>query len=135
MQGVTITNLDVRALATEHARQFYEAMRSQPPTRLKMRPEDEAVQGQARAIRFGSHGALAARIFGDGHAPVVALMHGWGGQGTQFYRMALALAGAGYQAIVMDFGNHGESAPMSLGFDRFMFDARSLVYHLGGAYQ
>ena len=126
-----MANLDVSALPAEQARQFYEAMRSQQPIRLPMRSEDEAAQERARAIRFGPNSALAARVFGDKDAPVVALMHGWGGQATQFYRMALALAGVGYQAIVIDFGNHGESAPMPLGFDRFMIDARSLVDHLG----
>lgn len=117
--------------ASDHARQFYLAMRNQPPVRLPVRAEDEAAIAKARFVRFGPHDCLAARIFGNEGAPVVALMHGWGGQGTQLYRMAQALAGAGFQAVVIDFGNHGDSAPMALGFDRFMIDARALADYLG----
>lgn len=129
-----MADLDFSATASEYALQFYQAMRSQPPIRLPLRPEDEAVlaRATARMIRFGPQDTLVARVFGNEHAPVVALMHGWGGQGTQFYRMAQAVADAGFQAVVVDFGNHGESAPMKLGFDRFMFDARHLADHLGG---
>ena len=126
-----MADLDCNATASEHACQFYQAMRSQPPIRLALRAEDEAAQLQSTSFRFGAHDALSGRAFGPAHGPVVALTHGWGGQGSQFYRMALALAAAGYRAIVIDFGNHGDAAPMQLGFDRFMFDAQSLADHLG----
>lgn len=118
-------------VVSEHARQFYLAMRSQPPVRLPLRAEDQAASERARLVRFGPAKELAARIFGEEAAPVVALMHGWGGQGTQLYRMALGLAEAGFQAVVIDFGNHGDSAPMALGFDRFMIDAGRLAEYLG----
>lgn len=126
-----MADLDFDATASDYALQFYQAMRGQPPIRLALRVEDKAAQLKSEPFRFGAQGALSGRFFGHTDGPVVALMHGWGGQGNQFYRMALALADAGYKAIVIDFGNHGESEPMSLGFDRFMFDARSLADHLG----
>lgn len=84
----------------------------------------------ARAVRFGPDMGLSARLFGRAGAPIVALMHGWGGQGSQLFRLAMALADNGFQAVVVDCGNHGESAAMPLGFDRFMLDARSLADHL-----
>ncbi|MDP2130813.1 MAG: alpha/beta hydrolase [Erythrobacter sp.] len=115
----------------EQARTFYAAMRGQPPVRFPRREEDDAAIRQSSAFRFGPGRSLAARTFGASDAPVVALMHGWGGQSTQFYRMALALAEAGYRAIVVDCGNHGDADPMPLGFDRFMLDAAALADHLG----
>lgn len=118
---------------TAHAQAlaFYHAMRAQPPIKLPLRPEDEAALERSRPIRFGPGGSLSARLFGHEGGRLIALMHGWGGQGTQLYRMAMHLAIAGYQAVVMDFGNHGEAAPAELGFDRFMIDARALADHLG----
>lgn len=121
----------VNRQAQAQALAFYRAMRSQPPIKLPLRPEDEAALERVRPVRFGPGGSLSARVFGDGSGPLVALMHGWGGQGTQLFRMAMHLAIAGYQALVMDFGNHGEAAPAELGFDRFMIDARTLADHLG----
>lgn len=115
----------------EQARIFYRVMRCQQPIKFPLRAEDEAALPRATAVRFGPERSLSARIFGENGAPIIALMHGWGGQGTQFYRMALALADAGYQAVVIDFGNHGESAPAELGFDRFKIDAHALADHLG----
>lgn len=117
--------------AEAQALAFYRSMRDQPPVRLPPRAEDEAALTRSRRIRFGVDGSLSASVFGDEGGPLVALMHGWGGQGTQFFRMAMNLAIAGYQAVVMDFGNHGEAAPAELGFDRFMIDARALADHLG----
>lgn len=121
----------VNRQAQAQALEFYRAMRSQPPIKLPLRPEDEAALERSRPIRFGPGGSLSARVFGDEGGPLVALMHGWGGQGTQLFRMAMHLAIAGYQALVLDFGNHGEAAPAELGFDRFMIDARALADHLG----
>jgi pimeloyl-ACP methyl ester carboxylesterase len=115
----------------EQARAFFAAMRGQPPVRFPRREEDEAAIRQSSAFRFGPGRSLAARVFGASDAPVAALMHGWGGQSTQFYRMALALAEAGFQAIVVDCGNHGDADPTPLGFDRFMLDAAALAEHLG----
>lgn len=125
--GLSITSQTPEAQALA----FYRAMRSQSPVKLPLRAEDEAALLCSRPIRFGPGGSLSARLFGDDGDPLVALMHGWGGQGTQFFRMARYLAIAGYQALVMDFGNHGEAAPAELGFDRFMIDARALADHLG----
>lgn len=117
--------------ANPQARAFYHAMRNQPPIKLPLRADDQMALSRASTICFGPNRSLTARIFGDDGRPIVALMHGWGGQGTQFYRMALALGAAGYRAVVIDFGNHGESGPAALGFDRFMIDARALADHLG----
>ncbi|KUO54557.1 MAG: hypothetical protein APF78_03525 [Sphingomonadales bacterium BRH_c3] len=113
------------------AEEFFRAMSSQPPIILPQREADAATLARAEGFRFGPHESLAAWRFGAGEGPVVVLVHGWGGQGTQFLRMANALVDFGFEAIVIDAGNHGSSAPAPMGFDRFMLDARALADHLG----
>lgn len=117
-------------MTTLDARQFYRAMRSAPPIVLPLRPEDEAARKSARSFRFGSSDSLLGYAFGEAGSPLVVLAHGWGGQGTQMLRMALALAVHGFEAVVLDFGNHGGSDPTAMGFDRYMDDSRALADHL-----
>lgn len=121
----------VQSEARARAEEFFCAMSNAPPVSLPLRESDAGALAQAQAFRFGPHGSLAGWRFGAGAGPVVALVHGWGGQGTQFLRMARALAARGFEAIVIDAGNHGASGPAPMGFDRFMHDARALADHLG----
>lgn len=118
-------------IAQAQAEEFFWAMSNQSPISLSLREEDEASLAQAQAFRFGPQDSLAGWRFGADAGPVVALVHGWGGQGTQFLRMARGLAARGFEAVVIDVGNHGASAPAHMGFDRFMHDARALADHLG----
>src|SRR3546814_7851691 len=108
--------------AQVRAETLFRAMRGQAPIALPLREEDEATLALAQSFRFGPQDSLAGWRFGAGAGPVVALVHGWGGQGTQFLRMALGLAERGFEAIVIDAGNPGASAPSPMGFDRFMLD-------------
>lgn len=117
--------------ARARAEEFLWAMSNQSPISLPLREEDEAALAQAQAFRFGPRDSLAGWRFGADAGPVVALVHGWGGQGTQFLRMARGLAARGFEAVVIDAGNHGASAPARMGFDRFMCDARALADYLG----
>lgn len=119
------------AQAQAQAEKFFWAMSNQSPISLPLREEDGAALAQAHAFRFGPQESLAGWRFGAGAGPVVALVHGWGGQGTQFLRMARGIAARGFEAVVIDAGNHGASAPARMGFDRFMHDARALADHLG----
>src|SRR3546814_315827 len=66
----------------------WRAMRGQEPIALPLGGEDEATLALAQSFRFGPHDSLAGWRFGAGPGPVVVLVHGWGGQGTQFLRMA-----------------------------------------------
>lgn len=119
------------AQAQAQAEKFFCAMSNQLPISLPLREDDRAALAQARAFRFGPQDSLAGWRFGADAGPVVALVHGWGGQSTQFLRMARMLAARGFEAVIIDVGNHGASAPARMGFDRFMHDARALVDHLG----
>src|SRR3546814_14098201 len=74
-------------IAQAQAEEFFWAMSNQSPILLPLREEDEASLAQAHAFRFGPQDSLAGWRFGADAGPVVALVHGWGGQGTQFLRM------------------------------------------------
>ena len=50
---------------------------------------------------------LAARAWGSG--PLVLLLHGWEGRGTQLGRFVAPFVDAGYRAIAVDGPAHGES--------------------------
>jgi pimeloyl-ACP methyl ester carboxylesterase len=57
-------------------------------------------------VRIGPQ--LAARSFGSG--PLVLLVHGWEGRGTQLGRFVEPLVRAGFRVIALDLPAHGESA-------------------------
>jgi pimeloyl-ACP methyl ester carboxylesterase len=57
-------------------------------------------------VRVGPR--LSARTFGSG--PIVLLVHGWEGRGTQLGRFIEPLVDAGFRVIALDLPAHGESA-------------------------
>jgi pimeloyl-ACP methyl ester carboxylesterase len=57
-------------------------------------------------VRVGPQ--LTARSFGSG--PLVLLVHGWEGRGTQLGRFVEPLLRAGFRVIALDLPAHGESA-------------------------
>ena len=48
-------------------------------------------------------------VYSWGAGPLVVLMHGWSGSGTQFRRFIPELVGAGYQVITFDAPGHGRN--------------------------
>ena len=71
------------------------------------RPEwEHEIAERGARIRVGPH--LAARAFGGG--PIVLLVHGWEGRGTQLGRFVDPLVRAGFRVIALDLPAHGESA-------------------------
>lgn len=107
----------------------YQAMRNLPPIRLPARPDDASLLEACKAFRCGKNAGIAGWEIGSG--PTVGLIHGWGGQGVQFVKLAHLLAANGFRAIIMDARNHGSSEPARLGFDRFMTDIAELQEYLG----
>lgn len=63
--------------------------------------EDFTVRSQGSTIRGHS--------WGDG--PVVYLVHGWGGRGSQFGAIAEPLIRAGFRVVIFDGPSHGDSEP------------------------
>lgn len=52
---------------------------------------------------------LKAHAWGDRRAPIVLLVHGWAGRGTQLGHLIAPLTQAGYQVIALDGPAHGDS--------------------------
>ena len=75
--------------------------------RRHQRPAWETdIARQGSRVRVGPN--LASRAFGSG--PLVLLVHGWEGRGTQLGRFVEPLVGAGFRVIAIDLPAHGESA-------------------------
>jgi pimeloyl-ACP methyl ester carboxylesterase len=57
--------------------------------------------------------SLGAEVRGHvwGTGPVVYLVHGWGGRGSQLTSFVEPLVAAGYRAVLFDGPAHGDSAP------------------------
>jgi pimeloyl-ACP methyl ester carboxylesterase len=92
----------------------------------RRRPADFEVELRARgeALRVESpHGELAAVRWGQG--PLVVLVHGWDGRGTQLGAFVEPLVNAGYQVVAFDAPGHGGSAGSTSSLVRFAdaFDA------------
>jgi pimeloyl-ACP methyl ester carboxylesterase len=58
-------------------------------------------------LRLGSN--LAARSWGATRAPIVLLVHGWEGRGTQLGAFVDAFVDAGFRVIALDLPAHGDS--------------------------
>ncbi len=75
------------------------------------RPEREKAQ-LVTATKGEYVGALGKKnpYWTWGEGPVVILCHGWAGRGSQLATLAIALAKAGYQAVIYDASSHGDSS-------------------------
>lgn len=122
-------NLSVDPMLGQKALLQYQAMRNLPPIRLPERPGDAALLEACRPFRCGKNAGIAGWEIGSG--PTIGLIHGWGGQGIQFVKLAHLLAENAFRAIIIDARNHGASEPARLGFDRFMTDIAELQEYLG----
>jgi pimeloyl-ACP methyl ester carboxylesterase len=63
----------------------------------------------ARGSRMQLGSNLAARSWGEPRAPIVLLVHGWEGRGTQLGAFVGAFVIAGFRVIALDFPAHGDS--------------------------
>ncbi|RSZ37358.1 alpha/beta hydrolase [Variovorax beijingensis] len=67
----------------------------------------------------------AAQDFGAQSAPVVLLVHGWGGHAGQMLALAQALADAGLRPVLLELPAHGRSAGTMSNSPQF---ARAIAY-------
>jgi pimeloyl-ACP methyl ester carboxylesterase len=63
------------------------------------------IAARGETLRVGSN--LAAHAWGGG--PIVLLVHGWEGRGTQLGRFVEPLVAAGFRAVAVDSPAHGDS--------------------------
>jgi len=68
-------------------------------------PQWRAESWPFEAASITVHGLHAAP-----HAPVVLLLHGWGGHGGQMLTLAEALASEGWRPVIVEMPAHGRSA-------------------------
>ena len=84
------------------------------PIRAKRPSREEPVLREARRVRRPLRGyykrSLAHyEVYEWGEGPPVLFVHGWGGRGTQFYRMIERFVEEGYRAVTFDAPAHGDS--------------------------
>ena len=66
---------------------------------------------------LSSEGRLSLWRWGNG--PVILLLHGWGGRGSQLYAFVEPLTRAGFSVIAMDAPGHGDSEGRSSSLPQF----------------
>jgi pimeloyl-ACP methyl ester carboxylesterase len=69
---------------------------------------------EARWLRDAEWGAIEAdgealATYSWGEGPLVLLVHGWNGRGSQLGAFGRVLAGLGFRAVALDLPGHGES--------------------------
>lgn len=97
--------------------------------KMPLRPQDTVLLEGADCFHFGPDESRIAWSVGQG--PLVLLVHGWGGRGTQMGGLAHALANIGFRCVFFDAGGHGDSRQELVGFDTFIADTDALSRHLG----
>lgn len=103
---------DVDAAAAEAVRRF-----TTPPsitrriTDAVKRPQMPKFMPPDGVFRdaVGSEGRVAYWSWGDADWPLVICIHGWGGRGTQWSELAIALLKVQHRVVVMDAPAHGAS--------------------------
>lgn len=78
-----------------------------PPTRIP-RPESEKVWYEQSKKYFLKSG-IAAFEWGEENKPLVMLIHGWNGRGTQIASFAFPLVERGFRVVALDGPGHGDS--------------------------
>jgi pimeloyl-ACP methyl ester carboxylesterase len=105
--------------------------RMRQPVPVPPRPQDAALLDGFDSFRFGPDDGRQGWAIGRG--PLILLLHGWGGRGSQMSGLARSLAGQGFRCLLSDAGGHGLSSPAPLGFDGFIHDADLLTRCAGEA--
>ncbi len=93
-------------------------------TRRRLDAAEAELAARAEPLRVESpYGELSVLRWGQG--PLVVLMHGWNGRGTQLGAFVEPLVSAGYRVVALDAPGHGGSAGNSSSMVRFAdaFDA------------
>jgi pimeloyl-ACP methyl ester carboxylesterase len=100
------------------------------PPRHKTPPReaDVARAGTPFAIAAG-RARLSARRYGEG--PVVVLVHGWGGRGSQLHSFVEPLVALGFSVVTFDAPAHGASSGRTSSLPGFARALRAVVGAVG----
>src|SRR5215218_8224700 len=92
-------------LAAAGAKNLFLSTRRHPvPAR-----EQAYLRDAERVELAGDPGPLAAWLWGKEGAPMVALLHGWEGRGSQLGAFVAPLVAAGFRVVAVDAPGHGDS--------------------------
>jgi pimeloyl-ACP methyl ester carboxylesterase len=72
---------------------------------------------------------LSARRWGDG--PIVVLLHGWGGRGTQLFAFVEPLVRSGFRVVLFDAPAHGGSSGHTSSLPAFARALAAVVEEIG----
>lgn len=90
-----------------------------------LRDDNREVLSRAKRFQFGDNNRKVGWTWGEG--PLVILVHGWGGRGSQMVPMAKYLANHGFEVAVFDAAAHGESRGWRVSFRDFATASAELV--------
>ena len=79
------------------------------PRRLPIPVRYEHLLDQADSFTQVRHGAVTLPVWSWGAGPVVLMVHGWSGGGTQFGAFVEPLVSAGYRVVIFDAPGHGRA--------------------------
>ena len=80
------------------------------PARTRRPPREEGYLEAAQPFTLASPaGGLAAWSWGAAGRPLVVLVHGWEGRGSQLGSLAVPLVAAGFRVVTFDGPAHGDS--------------------------
>lgn len=103
------------------------------PSRLPVRPEEQAVLDRATAHAVPTAvGTLQAYAWGEG--PRVVLVHGYGGRGAQLTPYVGPLVSRGFSVVAYDAPGHGASPGSSVALPEVALALHGVVAHFGGAH-
>ena len=106
------------------------------PTRIP-RPQSEKEWHRAAKKYFLSNGT-ATFEWGDPTHPLVLLIHGWNGRGTQLASFASPLVALNYRVVAVDGPGHGESPGKQTNlsaYAQFIIDAQNELIGLNNSSQ
>jgi pimeloyl-ACP methyl ester carboxylesterase len=95
-----------------------------------------APEREARWLRGAETGAIEAdgealAVYSWGAGPLVLLVHGWSGRGSQLGAFAQALAERGFRAVALDLPGHGASPGWSSSLVRMASAVDAAMRQLG----
>ena len=97
--------------------------------RSKSRADERAVLETATRSRIAG-----MTVWSWGAGPVVLLVHGWNGRGTQLGAFVEPLVARGYRVVAFDAIGHGESAGAQSSLPEFANCIRQVADELGGIF-
>lgn len=122
-----LSKISLTWAAKEGMKLFFRTYRHQRPER-----ENKLLLSATNKFTFDWEGKkLKAWEWGKGSGPIVLLVHGWNGRGTQLGSFILPLVEAGYRVIAYDAPGHGDSPGNTASLVDFSESLNAILEQLG----